>query len=169
MLMATGAGYLGYQTYKKKEEMDKEEELCYQYCYPQNWDAYKNGEIEKPTYRDETEMGKGFIAEGGDPKALCTKTNLAAAGLMEDRTQCDNYCPAVCDTDWFDAAEAAAGDVFENAKNMAKNLPVIGPLIEALEQYAPYIIAVIVLIVVFKIVSMLGLFNRRRRNNNNNN
>lgn len=168
MLMVAGAGYAGYKIYDEKKKLDEKEKQCYQYCFPQDWDEYVTGEIEKPTYRDETDMGKDFVAEGGDPKALCTTKNFTAAGLLPDGEQCDHYCNAVCDNDWLDAAEAAAGDIFNNALQTVKGLPGIGPVIEAFEEYAVYIFAVIGLIILYKIASMLGLFNGRRRNNNNN-
>lgn len=167
MLMVGAAGYAGWKVYDEKKKLDEKEKLCYQYCFPQDWDKYVTGEIENPTYRDETDMGKDFVAEGGDPKALCTRKNFTAAGLMNDGEQCDHYCNAVCDKDWLDAAEAAAGDLLNNALQTAKGLPGIGPVIEAFEEYAVYIFAVIGLIILFKVVSMLGLFNKKRRNNNN--
>jgi hypothetical protein len=164
-IMAAGMGYTAYQAYNKDKELDEEEKKCYNVCYPKDWTNYKDGEISKPTYQNETSEGQTFISEGGDGSLFCTPENTVAINIPStDSDHCDKYCGVVCDQ----------GGVFENliqdalggALDTLRELPGFGPIIDAFEKYAVYIVGFFLLLVLYKVLSMFGLFNRRRNNNN---
>jgi len=52
------------------------------------------------------------------------------------------------------------------ALDTLRELPGFGPIIDAFEKYAVYIVGFFLLLVLYKVLSMFGLFNRRRNNNN---
>lgn len=164
-LMAAGMGYTAYQAYNKDKELEEEEKKCYSICYPNDWTNYKNGEISKPTYKNETTEGQTYISDGGDGSLFCTPENTVAMNVPStDPDHCDKYCEVACDQ----------GGVFENllqdalggALDTLRDLPGFGPIIDAFEKYAVYIVGFFLLLVLYKVLSMFGLFNRRRNNNN---
>ena len=165
--VASVAAMAAYQAYEKYKEMEEEEVRCHATCLPKNWLEYKQDPSvtgDDLIYMDETDEGKTYLEdEDADPSYFCNETNCTKNRIMVDhgkRDHCDTYCDKYCDPGslW----DGLAGDAGENAQSLydklmanAGKLPIIGPLIEAIEQLIPYIVGFIILIIAFKIFTTL--------------
>lgn len=171
VLLAAASGSAAYLAYDHKKQLNEEEEDCMRVCYPANWTEYTDGEITKDqlVYKDETVDGRAYLDEYKDEEefdagVFCTKENHRAAGIIEigDRDHCDKYCNKICankpwweDPDFPGGAQDLGEEFFEQIMNMLRELPIIGPFIESFEEFMPYIVGFIILVIVFKIYTTL--------------
>jgi hypothetical protein len=157
-----GAAVGGYFLWDAWKEAEEEQRKCLNLCYPEDWRAYRNNEINRPTYKtsnavspyDDTIKYKELHDEGkGD--LLCTPNNLRDSGLStNEKTHCDQFCSETCDFSFRDVINGAA----KNARNTGLDI-LLAPLKSVFGEFADIamwglfgLVALIVLVLIISIV-----------------
>jgi hypothetical protein len=118
------AGYLGYTSYK---ELSEEKKQCNAMCMPDDWEAFKNDQIDNPTYKTESAVSphdptlKYSILYPEFKETLCTRSNLMEDGIRpNEKDSCDKFCQNVCDFELTDVIAKTAKTAAEIATEAAK-------------------------------------------------
>jgi hypothetical protein len=104
----------GMATYDKYKDLEEEQQTCLRLCAPEDWDEYKTGKKNKPTYKTEDAVSPYDSAIAYAPlyedeetaELLCTEDNLRSQGIVADKKGCETFCEEVCD---YDATDVITG------------------------------------------------------------
>lgn len=106
------AGYLAYDSYGK---LKKEKKECLNVCIPDDWEKFKKGEIQKPTYKLENAVSpydpeiKYSELYPEHKETVCTIPNMLSDGINpSDKDSCDVFCQNVCDFELTDVLSESA-------------------------------------------------------------
>jgi hypothetical protein len=159
--------YIAYTGLDTLNDMEEEEKACLDACYPNDWEEAKAAKT-RPNYKEEkdaagndTDYAPLYADDLDISNALCTPQNVNAMGMLDDWVidpdHCDVFCGAACDLKFMDEF---GNDIWEDIKDLFMDIPGIGPFVDGMKKYLPYILGFIVLLILFKLITMMGLFKR---------
>lgn len=150
---AAGLAIGGFYGVKQWEKLSKEKKECLNVCYPEDWQAYKSGEIDRPTYKDKSGVSPydeevHYAALYPALKdQLCTKANMLQKGVKNG--DCKSFCEDVCDFNVTDVIGGAVGAMKDDVQGAGLGL--LGGGLETLfgpnvKYYLMGLLAVVVLL-----------------------